>query len=318
MPFYIDVHETAFENSIVESYYEYDGLNNLLERAEADYEEVVLTSKSWAVGGTGVRDGEDTDNAKYYAKQSSNSASSSNTSALNAANSEKLAEDHMHNSLTYSQNSQTYMNNTQTYMNNAKTSEENALKSEQSAKASETNSKTSETNAKTSETNAKTSENNAKTSETNSKTSETNAGISEQKAKISEVNAKTSETNALNSASLAQSYAVGGTGSRANENEDNAYYYYELVKTVVEGINNAFIPMGTIAFSELADAEKAAGYVYNINDDFITDETFAEGAGKHYIAGTNVYYTANGYWDCFGGAATPTANVDEVKEYLSI
>lgn len=131
-------------------------------------------------------------------------------------------------------------------------------------------------------------------------------------------NADTSEANALNSAQLAKSYAVGGTGIRDEENTDNSYYYYWLTKNIITGLDSGFIPMGTVAFSELASAEKATGYVYNISDDFVTDNTFREGAGKSYTAGTNVYYTANGYWDCFGGASSPTATVNEVKEYLGI
>ena len=318
MPFYVSVSETSFENSIVESSYEYNGLNELLERAEADYEEVILTSKSWAIGNTGIRDGENTNNSMYYSKQSSNSANAANTSALNAANSEALADEHMHNALTYSQNSQTYMSNAKAYMESAKTSETNAKTSETNVKSSENNAKTSETNAKTSEGKALNSEQAASISEANAKLSENNAKTSEDNALLYMNSAKTSETNSMNSAIIAQSYAVGGTGTRTNEDKDNSHYYYELVRTVVDSLNSGFIPMGTISFSELATAEKATGFSYNISDDFVTDATFREGEGKFYTAGTNVYYTANGYWDCFGGAASPTATVDEVKEYLGI
>lgn len=311
MPIHIDVTGTAVENSDIESSYEFSGLNTALEKAEAEYTEVMKTSKSWAVGGTGIRDGEDTNNSKYWSTQSSNSASAANTSALNAANSELLASEHMHDALVYSQNSQTYMGNAKTYMENAKTSEQNAKTSEQNAQTYMTNASVSEQNAKISETNASVSEQNAKTSEENSKTYMDNA-------KTHMDNAKINETNSLNNANKAKSYAVGGTGTRDNEDEDNAYYYYELVKTVIEGVNNAFVPMGTISFSELSNIEKMAGYVYNMSDDFVTDDTFREGAGKSYTAGTNVYYTANGYWDCLGGAAYPTATVNEVKEYLGI
>jgi hypothetical protein len=52
--------------------------------------------------------------------------------------------------------------------------------------------------------------------------------------------------------------------------------------------------------------------------DFMTDESFAEGSGKSYTAGTNVYYTANGEWDCFGGTSSPVATVEEIKDYLGI
>lgn len=135
---------------------------------------------------------------------------------------------------------------------------------------------------------------------------------------VSVDNASASETNALNSCNLAKSYAVGDTGIRENENTDNALYYYEMVRNVVDGLNSGFIPMGTISFSELATAEKATGFTYNIRDDFVTNADFAEGEGKPYTAGTNVYIRSDGLFDCLGGYAQPVASVDEVKTYLGI
>lgn len=129
---------------------------------------------------------------------------------------------------------------------------------------------------------------------------------------------KTSEENASKSEKMAMSYAVGGTGVRTGESVDNAKYYYQVVKDVVNGLNSGFIPMGTITFAELATAEKATGFTYNIKDDFVTGDTFAEGEGVSYTAGTNVYCRADGLWDCLGGAASPTATVAEVTEYLGI
>lgn len=304
MTFHINVFATATENSDIESSYEFDGLNTALEKAEAEYTEVMKTAKSWAVGNTGIRDDENTDNSKYYAKQSSNSASESNASALNAAESERVAGEHKDTAIEHSGNAYTYMTDAKNSMDSANKSEENAANSA--------------SNASTSEANAKTSETNAKISETNAKASETNAKLSETKASASETNAKTSETDALNSANRAQSYAVGGTGTRADEDYDNSYYYYNLTKNIVIGLDTGFIPQGTITFSELASVEKATGYVYNISDDFVTDESFREGAGKSYTAGTNVYFCASGVWDAFGGASSPTATVDEVKDYLGI
>lgn len=304
MPIHIDVTGTSVANSDIESSYEFDGLNTALEKAEAEYTEVMKTSKSWAVGNTGIRDGENTDNSQYYAKQSSNSASAANTSALNASESERIAGEHKDTAIVHSGNAYTYMIDAKNSMDSANESKENAANSASAAATSEANAKISETNSKSSEINAAKSESNAKTSEINSKNSE--------------LNAKDSEDNALHSANRAQSYAVGGTGTRENEDYDNANYYYNLTKNIVIGLDTGFIPMGTISFSELASVEKATGYVYNISDDFVTSDIFREGSGKSYTAGTNVYYTANGQWDCFGGAASPTATVSEVKDYLGI
>ena len=68
MTFHIDVTETAVDNSEIESSYECNVLNETLDRYEAEYQNIVKTARSWAEGGTGIRDGEDTDNAKYYAE----------------------------------------------------------------------------------------------------------------------------------------------------------------------------------------------------------------------------------------------------------
>ena len=286
MAFCINVYEASIDNSEFESSYEYDGLNDLMQRAEADYTEVIRLSKSYAVGNAGgIRDNEDVENAKYYYEQSV-------VSAANAAISEQ----------------------------NAATSEFNAKTSETNAKTSETNAKTSETNAKTSETNASNSAAAAKTSETNAFNSEKNAKTSETNASASEQNAATSETNASNSAAAAATSELNAKTSEtsAKESEEKAIEYCEIVKSVVDGLNSGFIPIGTVPFSELSIVEKATGFTYNISDDFVTDETFVEGSGKSYTAGTNVYCTASGKWDCFGGSASATATVDEVKEYLGI
>lgn len=288
MTFCIDVSETATESSEIESTYEFNLLNDGLKTYWADFEDVMKTSKSYAVGNSGLesrKDIENTDNAKYYYEQSLNNAD-------NAKNSEDAASNSASAALISENNAKVSENASKASETNAANSASAALISEQKAKTSETAASTSELNAKTSETNTKTSENNAKASEIASKTSETNSAKSETNAKISETNAKTSEVK-------------------------TSEYCIE-VKNILDGLNSGFIPMGTISFSELATVSKAKGYVYNINEDFVTDDTFREGAGVSYTLGTNVYFTGDGKWDCFGGSASVTATVDEVKSYLSI
>ena len=298
MAFCINVYEAAYDSSVIESSDEYIALNDALKMANAEYKEVIQLAKSYAIGNAGgIREGEDTDNAKYYYEQSIISADNAKTSETNAAISEEKALA-----------SET----------NAKESEEKASISEANAKASEDKALVSETNAKTSETNASTSEQNAKISEINSASSEANAKISETNAASSELNAKASEDNAASSADLSKSYAIGGTGLRENESIDNAYYYYDQAKRIVTGLNGVILPMGTIAFEELSSMTKQAGYMYNISNDFVSTSDFKDGGNYEYPAGTNVYYTADGYWDCLAGVSFSTATVDEVKNYLSI
>lgn len=286
MAFCVNVYESNVDDTEIESVSEYNALNDLLHRAEAEYSEVIRLSKSYAMGNAGgIRDNENVENAKYYYEQSKKNASNAKTSETNAKVSETNAKDSETNAAISEQN--------------AKVSETNAAASEDNAKASEINADTYMTNAKTYMDNAKISETNASNSETNAAASETNAANSASSAATSEINAKTSEEN-------------------AKVSEENASAYCEVVKSVVDGLNSGFIPIGTVSFAELATAEKATGFTYNISDDFVTDDSFAEGAGKVYTAGTNVYCRSDGLWDCFGGSASPTASVEEVKSYLGI
>lgn len=66
MTFCIDVSGTAVENSDIESSYEFDAFNKALEEYKANYKNVIESAKSWAVGGTGTREGEDTNSSMYY------------------------------------------------------------------------------------------------------------------------------------------------------------------------------------------------------------------------------------------------------------
>lgn len=95
---------------------------------------------------------------------------------------------------------------------------------------------------------------------------------------------------------LAKSYAVGGTGKRENEDTDNAKYYYEQAKHISQG-GNGLIPLGTIAFENLPTEDILTNGMYNISNDFTSDERFIDGGGVLYGKGSNVYYTVNGLWD---------------------
>lgn len=296
MTFCIDVSEVPVTNSEIESTYEFTLLNSTLEKYWADFEDVMKTSKSWAVGNTGIRNGENADNAKYYYEQSKKSASESEGFKNAASSSATAANKSATDANTSAQNSQTYMGQAKTYMENAQASA-NASATSASAAA----------------------------------TSETNASKSATSAQNSMTSASSSATSASQSATGAQNY-------------------YLQTEAIVNGLNGAFLPKGTITFAELMALESgtvAAGYLYNISDNFVTNDSFRMGAGVEYEAGTNVYFTADGYWDCLAGAtvtgvkggaetvyrkgnvditpenvgAIPSADiatVDEMKNYLGI
>lgn len=255
--------------------------------------------------------------AAEEAKVSEDNAKDSENNAKTSEEAAKLSEIASKTSEEVAKNSEDNAHDSEVA---AKQSEENALSSESNAKASENAAKLSETSAKISEVNAKESEENALRSETKAKESEEKANVSESNARVSEANTKISETNAKNnadraevsaneavefatnandSAVLSKSYAVGETNTRTDEDIDNAKYYYSQAKAISDNLGGVFSPQGTIEFLELQSVTKSVGYVYHISDDFVTDDTFRCGAGISYPAGTNVYYTSDGNWDCF-------------------
>lgn len=213
-------------------------------------------------------------------------------------------------------------------------SEINAKASENAAKASETAAKTSETNAKASETAAAKSATAAAISETNAKASETSASQSAATATSEAASASQSASTAIDkatiatqkateiigkaesaadSASKAQSYAVGGTGSREGEDSDNAKYYYQQAKDISEGLKGGLQPHGTVAFADLpALADVSTGWMFNISDEFTTTDDFKEGAGNVIPAGANIYKTSDEKWDVLAG--TPVTGIKGVKE----
>lgn len=162
-------------------------------------------------------------------------------------------------------------------------------------------------------------------------------------ASTSATNAKTSETNAANSRKTAQSYAVGGTQSRAGEDTDNAKYYSqqasasktaaaasatnaktsenesqkyaEQAKSVSESLSGALKPKRTISFADLpSTADANSGDMYNISDQFTTTADFIEGSGNIIPAGSNVYLTIDRYWDVLAG--TPVTGVKGSSENI--
>lgn len=91
------------------------------------------------------------------------------------------------------------------------------------------------------------------------------------------------------------------------------------INNKLDELVDAFLPMGTITYAELqtlkASGNINAGHLYNISDNFITDDTFRVGAGLEYGAGTNVYYTATGYFDCLIGTTVAGVKGDNETSY---
>ena len=104
---------------------------------------------------------------------------------------------------------------------------------------------------------------------------------------------------------------------------------YPSAKAVYDQINakiaTAYKPMGSCTFENLPSLVAAnEGYVYNITNNFTTTVDFIEGAGKNYIAGTDVAIINNGTaanpiyrYDVLGGAVDLTNYVEKTGDVMT-
>lgn len=106
-------------------------------------------------------------------------------------------------------------------------------------------------------------------------------------------------------AKLAESWAVGGTGTRTGEDTNNAEYWANQSQAYAIG---AFHWKASVAFASIPTTGLTNGDVYNITDDFITDSRFVEGSGIKCAAGTNIVWNGS-KWDIL----TPSTDASQVR-----
>lgn len=198
-------------------------------------QDFVDVAKSWAVGDTGVRVDEDTDNAKYYAGVASmfeSDASVHANDAIKAAIDAKTAEldaaTHVGEAEDFAKESESWaIGGTGTRA--GEDTDNSKYYSDQAAQAvSDAND-----NATLAESWAIGGTGTRAGEDTdNSKYYAAEAAVSEVAATNSAAIAATAETNATNKAIEAESWAIGGTGTRTGEDTDNAKYWAAQAKAI--------------------------------------------------------------------------------------
>lgn len=178
--------------------------------------ESATLSKSWATGGTGARQGEDTNNAFFFSNKASSYATASAGSAEEAAGSATLSEswakggtgtredEDTINSFFFAGRSAAYATASANY----------ATAAAGSAGEAETQAKNAEAWA----------------------TGERDGEPVPSGDDAYQNNAKYYADEAGDGATLAESYAHGGTGKRQGEDTDNAKYYMEQARRIAEGV----------------------------------------------------------------------------------
>ena len=205
----------------------------------------------------------------------------------------------------------TYIPQMTSYANAAASSAKSAATSESNANTYKTNAASSASAAASSAKSAATSESNANTYKTNAASSASAAASSAKSAATSESNANTYKTNAASSANTAETARTAAETYKNNAQTymNNAKSYMDAAKTAAASITGALKPKGTVTFANLPNISSVeSGAMYNISTAFTSVEKLFKDGGKiQYPAGTNVYKTEDGMWDCLGG---------ELSDYL--
>jgi hypothetical protein len=275
-------------------------------------------AQSYAIGGSEIRDGEDLDNAKYYANESKNQAKNATDYAISASANATAAKKSADSASESASNASASAKTATDAATSANTSETNAKKSADSASNSATSASLSESNAKKSADSASKSAASASNSATSASTSENNARVSANSASTSASSASTSETNAKKSADSASTSASSASTSAGNasESETNAKKYYEQTKSISESFAGTLRPKGTVTFANLPSVSLAeTGDMYNVSDEFTTTTDFAEGAGNTIPLGSNVYKNSDGKWDVLAGSPVTGVKGSEETAY---
>lgn len=318
MNFYVVIVASPYDEDRILNSQEFKSLVNLYKQAIVDYEYVIAESQT-------------------YANLASESEQNAAKSAFSADEDATTATEKAESALQSASIATTKADESSVSASNALISEQNAKVSENNSKASESVSKLSETNARESELNAKESEeiateqatiatesaNKASASEINAEiymntaiekadetkaseviaiTKANEASTSATNAALSETNAKDSETVATTMANLSKSYAVGTDGIvRSNDATHNSKYFCELAERHANAATG-IVYRGTRPFTALSlEENQKTNYLFNISEKFVSDDTFEDGAGIKYPAGTNVCRTEQGTWDVFTG-----------------
>lgn len=95
---------------------------------------------------------------------------------------------------------------------------------------------------------------------------------------------------------------------------DSGYQTQAQVQAAVESaISSTYKAAGSVLFANLPQpSSNYEGYVYNIEDDFVTTADFVEGAGKSYPAGTNVAIVN------VGTTQSPSYKYDVLGEFIDL
>ena len=265
--------------------------------SESDAAYDAQLSQSYAIGGSGIRDGEDTDNSKYYKEQAYNYKELARQSSSNAGTYERESEawavgqmdgaDVSPTEKWYHNNSKYYSEQSADSARSSANSATDSADSAHNASVSEGNAYTSSVNAADSEANSLQYSQNSQNSAGNAAASATQASVYAYNASVSEQNAKASENTSTDNALDAEAWARGTKNgvdvgvadehynnnsryyaSQASASYDNTVSVYEDTLDVKDQINTM---LQMAEFDVNADGflvyTENSGFVFTVDND---------------------------------------------------
>lgn len=213
-------------------------------------------SKSWAVGDTGKREGEDTDNAKYYAEQAEASATSASTSASSALSSKNSAKADADSAYVSAQDAETSKDAAEAAQNSAEAAQTASEAAKDISVAAKDEAVIAKNTAVESATTAASAKDIAVSSKTVAETAATNAAASEAAAKTSEETAA-GYLHSLD-ADVAAAKGYSETAEDAKNDAVTAKTASETAQTAAEAAKNAAEGYADAASDSADDAREAA------------------------------------------------------------
>lgn len=316
--FYIDVQEAVIDNSLIESSDEYACLAGLMERVETEYEEVMSLaksyaigtknqkrandekdnskyysqiSKSYAMGSTSLRTGENTDNSKYYSEQAHNSADAADESEANALSYMNTAKSHKDAAEIAQSAAETAQNKSETAQSKAEAAQSAAETAEQNAENAQSLSETAQSKAETAQNAAETAQQKAEVAQQGAETARSALEVAQSKAETAQQKAEAAQ----NAAEIAKNNAEQAAAQAAELAAQNA------VNNVTSLMNDH-----VTASQEAATSAENSKQAAKTSEDNALDS--ANKAQSCYESAQNIVVELN----------DSTATVDEVKNYLGI
>ena len=238
---------------------QYSGLAEKVGEAEG----YANSAKSYAVGGTGTRENEGTDNAKYYSELSG-------ASATEAKASEKAANDAKEIAVSKAGETEKALSDMRAMYSQGQSDISAQREAAERAKVDAEKAKTDAEKAK----------NDASGYAATCGENASNSGLH--------------ANMAWASADKAQSYAVGHTGTRDNENTDNAKYYSEVAKNAAVDLETSVASAEAFKVAAQKSAEEA-NTAYESASEIIgaATEEVNTAKAKTFEARDNAFYAKN-------------------------